>query len=145
MNDINQNNDPLKDLMKHHKVENAPQHFTDNVMGMIESNIILEEDNRPIISKQLIYAVAAVFVILFGLSFVIDLSLFNFQGMKETISTGQIQSIFASFLQVGEYVSSLFKGLFSNKLSLIVPAAIGSLIILDNILKKKPRHGMAMI
>lgn len=144
-NNINQNNDPLKDLMKHHNVEQAPDHFTDNVMDMIESNVILEEDTKPIISKQLIYAVAAVFVVLFGLSFFIDISIFDMQGIKESMNTGQFQSVFGSFLQVANYVSSLFKGLLSNKLTLIVPAAIGSLILLDNLLKRKPKHRMALI
>lgn len=145
MNDTNQNNEPLKDLMKHHQVTSAPDDFTDNVMSMIESNVILEEDTKPIISKNLIYAVAAVFVILFGLSFVVDLSLFNVQGLRETISSGEIQGIFASFLQVANYVTAIFKEISSNNLFLIIPAAIGSLIALDNLLKKKPRHGLAMI
>ncbi|MCF8232156.1 MAG: hypothetical protein K9J27_08205 [Bacteroidales bacterium] len=145
MNDINQNNEPLKDLMKHHQVTSAPDDFTDNVMSMIESNVILEEDTKPIISKKLIYAVAAVFVILFGLSFVVDLSLFNVQGLRETISSGDIQGIFASFLQVANYLTAIFKEISSNNLFLIIPAAIGSLIALDNLLKKKPRHDMVMI
>lgn len=144
-NDINQNNDPLKDLMKHHNVEQTPDHFTDNVMDMINSNVILEEDTKPIISKQLIYAVAAVFLALFGLSFFIDFSIFDFQDIKGSMDSGQLQSVFASFLQVANYVSSIFEGLFSNKLTLIVPAAIGSLIFLDNLLKRKPKHTMALI
>lgn len=144
-NNINQNSDPLKDLMKHHHVEKAPDHFTDNVMDMIESNVILEEDTKPIISKQLIYAVAAVFLALFGLSFFIDFSIFDLQGMKESMNAGQFQNVFASFLQVANYISSMFESIFSNKLSLIVPAAIGSLILLDNLLKRKPKHRMALI
>ena len=145
MTDTNQNNEPIKDLMKHHRVASAPEDFTDNVMSMVESNVILEEDTKPIISKKLIYGVAAVFVILFGLSFVIDLSIFDIQGMRETISSGEIRGVFASFLQVANYVTAIFKEISSNNLFLIIPAAIGSLIALDNLLKKKPRHDIVMI
>lgn len=142
MSDINKNSDPLKNLIRHHRVVKAPDRLTNSVMGMIESNVILEEESKSIFGPKFLYAVAAVFIALFASSFFIDLSLLDFQSLENTLRTGQVENVFHSFIQLGQYMQSIFNGLASNKLFIIVPVAIASLVVIDNILKTNSRHAV---
>lgn len=143
--DSAKNSDPLKNLMKHHKVEKAPDSFSNSVMGMIESNVILdEEESKPIFGRKFIYAAAAAFVALFASSFFIDFSFIDFQAIENTLRTGQVENVFNSFLSISQYIQSIFSGLLSNKLFIIVPAAVASLILIDTILKAKSRHAVIL-
>jgi hypothetical protein len=145
MNNFNTDNDPLKDLMKKHKVRKAPEGFTNKVMDMVKSGVILEEDTEPLIATKYLVAAAVGFIGLLLASFVFDISFFNTESIKGFINSQQLAGLFSSYQSLSDSFSALFENLFGNNIFIISILTIALLVGLDKIFRKKVNHHATIV
>ncbi|MEA3504922.1 MAG: hypothetical protein U9R32_06965 [Bacteroidota bacterium] len=131
------NFDPIKELMKHHEVEKAPDDFSMKLMGMIDANVVPEEDEKPIYSVGVLYGLAAFILMIISVSLFTDFSIlgfdFNLNNIQITIFDNFSEYIKPAFVSV----KSIFVALTASSLPIIVIVVVSILLLLDSILKKK--------
>ena len=145
MNNFKQNSDPIHDLMKKHEARKAPEGFTNKVMDMVKSGVILEEDNEPLISTKYLVAAAVGFIGLLLASFVFDISIFNAESLQSFISSQHVAGLFSSYQSLSDSFSALFENLFGNNIFIISILTIALLVGLDKIFRKKVNHAMVLL
>ncbi len=145
MNQINNNSDPIKDLVKKHQVQKPSDDFTSKVMNMVKLGVILEEDTEPLMNIKYAVAAAVVFIGLLLATFVFDLSVLDSQWVKSFVNSQQVVSIFNSYQEVTESLASTFGNLFKNNIMIISTLTIGFLAGLDKLLRKKSGHVTVLI
>jgi len=145
MNNFNTDNDPLKDLMKKHEARKAPEGFTNKVMDMVKSGVILEEDTEPLIGTKYMVAAAVGFIGLLLASFVFDISIFNAESVKSFISSQQLAGLFSSYQSLSDSFSALFENLFGNNIFIISILTIALLVGLDKVFRKKVNHHATIV
>lgn len=145
MNNFNTDNDPLKDLMKNHEVRKAPEGFTNKVMDMVKSGVILEEDSEPLIGIKYLVAAAVGFIGLLLASFVFDISIFDAEAIRSFINSQQLAGLFTSYKAISESLGSMFENVLENNIFVISILTIGFLAVLDKLLRKKSGHVTVLI
>lgn len=145
MNNFKQNSDPIHDLMKKHELNKPPGNFTDKVMGMVKSGVILEEDTEPIIKTQYLIAAAVAVIGVFLAGYVFDLSFLGAESIKNFINTQQIAGVFSSYLAISENIASLFEGVLGNNIFVISILTIALLVGIDQLFRKKIKHAYSLV
>lgn len=129
--------DDIRDFMSHHETEKVSDDFTMNVMSMIESNVVVDDEETPFVGIFVLYVMLAIAfgVIIIG-SFInfsvfdIDFNFVQLVSFKSVIN--YMQSVFFSvktFLSSSQYTSILLS------LGIIL-----FFLLIDSIIKIRSNH-----
>lgn len=133
----------LRELLKHEGIQKAPAGFADKVMTAIEAEESPVSEGLWSWSGWWLWAsIVFAFICLVIVVFWVDFSFMGsiFEGIE---LDGSRMSQF--FSDMGNGIVALFEGFSVSSLSITIVAAIGALIIIDRLLRKKPDMELPII
>lgn len=142
---MNNHTDPLKSLLQKHSIQKPSDDFTENIMNLVKTGVILEEDNSPLINSRYLITTFMGFILIVVASFFIDLSVINSNFFIEFLSNPKFVELFSSYISISDGVSQVLSTLVENKIFVTSIFTISLLVGIDRIFRRKARTNQAFI
>lgn len=142
---MNNHTDPLKSLLQKHSIQKPSDDFTENIMNLVKTGVILEEDNSPLINSRYLITTFMGFILIVAASFFIDLSVINSNFFIEFLSNPKFVELFSSYISISDGVSQVLSTLVENKIFVTSIFTISLLVGIDRIFRRKARTNQAFI
>lgn len=142
---MNNHTDPLKSLLQKHSIQKPSDDFTENIMNLVKTGVILEEDNSPLINSRYLITTFMGFMLIVVASFFIDLSVINSNFFIEFLSNPKFVELFSSYISISDGVSQVLSTLVENKIFVTSIFTISLLVGIDRIFRRKARTNQAFI
>lgn len=142
---MNNHTDPFKSLLQKHSIQKPSDDFTENIMNLVKTGVILEEDNSPLINSRYLITTFMGFMLIVVASFFIDLSVINSNFFIEFLSNPKFVELFSSYISISDGVSQVLSTLVENKIFVTSIFTISLLVGIDRIFRRKARTNQAFI
>jgi hypothetical protein len=122
----------IRKLVRQKGIEKAPDHFTDKVMGRIQSKPAI--DDTPLLTTGTWIAIIAGLAAMIVVIFTVEIPFFD-----QLFSSSNIEKVSMNIFNKGFFdsMSAFFKGLNISSITWMIIAAALGLVVLERLLRRR--------